>query len=196
MRWMFARQNPADNMLFGYKKADEVRRQFYLMLWNTYKFFVEYANLDGYTIDWGRNTLKNILDQWIISRFNNLVLSVEKFMREYNAKDAALEIEKFVNDLSTWFIRRSRDRIWLNSEDENDKQDFYQNLHFIFVNLSIILSPFTPFISEMIYTNLMDEESVHLASWPKVDKKISIFRLKKKCNWLEKWLKQDMLREK
>ncbi|MEK7078526.1 MAG: class I tRNA ligase family protein, partial [Patescibacteria group bacterium] len=60
MRWMFARQNPADNMLFGYKKADEVRRQFYLMLWNTYKFFVEYANLDGYTIDWGRNTLKNI----------------------------------------------------------------------------------------------------------------------------------------
>lgn len=116
-------------------------------------------------------------------------------MREYNAKDAALEIEKFVNDLSTWFIRRSRDRIWLNSEDENDKQDFYQNLHFIFVNLSIILSPFTPFISEMIYTNLIDEESVHLASWPKVDKKISIFRLKKKCNWLEKWLKQDMQSE-
>ena len=171
MRWMFARQNPADNMLFGYKKADEVRRQFYLMLWNTYKFFVEYANLDGYTVDFGRNTLKHILDRWIVSRFNHLVLSVEKFMREYDAKNAALEIEKFLSDLSTWFIRRSRDRIWLNSEDENDKQNFYQNLHYILVNLSIILSPFIPFISETIYTNLTDKESVHLSSWPKVDRK-------------------------
>ena len=186
MRWMFARQNPADNMLFGYKKADEVRRQFYLMLWNTYKFFVEYANLDGYTVDFGRNTFKNILDQWIISRFNNLILLVEKFMRAYDAKNAALEIEKFVSDLSTWFIRRSRDRIWLNSEDENDKQNFYQNLHFILVNLSIIISPFTPFISEMMYTNLMDEESVHLSSWPKVDKKNINILLEKEMQLVRK----------
>ncbi len=169
MRWMFVRHNPADNMLFGYKKADEVRRQFYLMLWNTYKFFVEYANLDGYTIDFGRNTLNNVLDKWIISRFTNTVLLVEKSLQKYNAKDASLEIERFVNDLSTWFIRRSRERIWLNSEDENDKQDFYQNLHYILSNLSIVLSPFIPFLSEEIYMNLLAEESVHLSSWPKVE---------------------------
>ncbi|MBI3366488.1 class I tRNA ligase family protein, partial [Candidatus Roizmanbacteria bacterium] len=105
MRWMFSRHNPADNMLFGYKKADEVRRQFYLMVWNVYKFFVEYANLDRYNSK-PQLKSKNLLDRWILSRFINLVLSVEENMREYNAKDASLEIEKFVSDVSTWYIRR------------------------------------------------------------------------------------------
>ncbi len=180
MRWMFCRHNPADNMLFGYKKADEVRRQFYLMLWNVYKFFIEYANLDNFKHQTSNikrlklevRSLKNILDKWILSRFTNLVLSVEKNMKEYNAKDATLEIEKFVSDLSTWYIRRSRDRVWLNSDDENDKRCFYETLYYILVNLSVILSSFIPFISEEMYVNLLDEVSVHLSSWPKTDKKI------------------------
>ncbi len=174
MRWMFARHNPADNMLFGYKKADEVRRQFYLMLWNTYKFFVEYANLDKFEIRISNFEIKssNVLDKWIISKFTNLVLFVEKSMREYNAKNAVLEIEKFVSDVSTWYIRRSRDRVWVNSEDKEDKQCFYQTLHYILADLSIVLSPFIPFISEEIYRNLLDGESVHLASWPETNKKI------------------------
>ncbi|MBI4226224.1 isoleucine--tRNA ligase [Candidatus Roizmanbacteria bacterium] len=167
MRWMYARQNPAENLLFGYKKADEVRRQFYLLLWNVYKFFVEYANLDKYKIRWGFLG-KNILDRWIRSKFSRLVLSVEKSLKNYSAKDAALEIEKFVNDLSTWYIRRSRDRVWVNSDDKDDKQSFYQTLHSVLANLSIILSPFMPFISEEIFSNLLDEESVHLTNWPKV----------------------------
>ncbi len=197
MRWMFCRQNPADNMLFGYKKADEVRRQFYLMLWNIYKFFIEYANLEKFTpnvtqqrnfyhtrVSSRRNrgplesekialasSIKsiNILDKWILSRFVWLVQYVEKKLKSYNAKDAAQEIEKFVSDLSTWFIRRSRDRVWVNSDDEEDKQNFYQTLHYILTDLSIILSPFFPFISEEIFTNLTENESVHLSSWPKVD---------------------------
>lgn len=172
MRWMFCRHSPADNMLFGYKKADEVRRQFYLMLWNVYKFFVEYANLDKYKVSSIKYQISkaNVLDRWILSRFTNLLLSVERSMKEYNAKDVAIKIEEFVSDLSTWYIRRSRDRVWLNSEDENDKQNFYQNLHYILVNLSIILSPFIPFISEEMYSNLLKDESVHLSSWPSVDK--------------------------
>jgi len=190
MRWMFTRHNPADNMLFGYKKADEVRRQFYLMLWNVYKFFVEYANLDKWLPTQQRKfyhtrvspspkggvplesekfafaSSVNILDKWILSRFASTVLTVEKNLKEFNAKDAALEIEKFVSDLSTWFIRRSRDRVWVNSENQIDKNNFYETLYYILVNLSIIISPFIPFVSEEIYTNLTGNESVHLESWP------------------------------
>ncbi len=190
MRWMFSRHNPADNMLFGYKKADEVRRQFYLMLWNVYKFFVEYANLDKFNARYQNffdsvgaasqsrspksqknlisslTTSKNILDKWILSRFTGLVISVERNLKEFNAKDAILEIEKFVSDLSTWFIRRSRDRVWVNSDDKNDKNNFYTTLYYILVNLSIIISPFIPFVAEEIYTNLTDNESVHLEKWP------------------------------
>jgi isoleucyl-tRNA synthetase len=175
MRWMFARHNPADNMLFGYKKADEVRRQFYLMLWNVYKFFVEYANLDKYQILNNKSQInnklqisnfKNVLDRWVLSRFASTVISVEKNLKEFNAKDAALDIEKFVSDLSTWFIRRSRDRVWVNSNNKEDKNYFYETLYYILVNLSIIISPFVPFVAEEIFTNLTGKESVNLENWP------------------------------
>lgn len=172
MRWMYSRQNPSDNMLFGYKKADEVRRQFYLMLWNVYKFFVEYANLDKPTLEYKISKIKKklkILDKWILSRFISTVLFVEKNLKEFNAREAALEIEKFVSDLSTWYIRRSRERVWVNSEDNEDKNIFYSTLYYILVNLSIVLSPFIPFISEEIYKNLTNNESVHLENWPKLN---------------------------
>ena len=170
MRWMFVKQNPADNMLFGYKKADEVRRQFYLMLWNIYKFFVEYANLDKFNVE-TRHALslsdsKNVLDRWILSRFTGLVISVERNLKEFSARDAALEVEKFVSDLSTWFIRRSRDRVWVNSDNEVDKNNFYETLYYILVNLSIIISPFIPFVAEEIYANLTGKESINLENWP------------------------------
>ncbi|MCX7881290.1 MAG: isoleucine--tRNA ligase [Patescibacteria group bacterium] len=176
MRWMFVRQNPSDNMLFGYKKADEVRRQFYLILWNIYKFFVEYINLDKIEVE----KLKiedeyeklNILDKWILSRFVSTVFFAEESLKNFNAKDAVFEIEKFISDLSTWYIRRSRDRVWVNSENNDDKKAFYSTLHYLLVNLAIILSPFLPFISEEIFTNLTNEESVHLTSWPKLDFKL------------------------
>ncbi len=171
MRWMYSRQNPADNMLFGYHKADEVRRQFYLMLWNVYKFFVEYANLDKWTGHPQGDQIRNghpkgVLDRWILSRLASTVLFVEKNLKEFNAKDSALEIEKFVGELSTWFIRRSRDRVWVNSDDRDDKEAFYSTLYQILVDLSIVLSPFMPFISEEMYVNLTGKESVHLEKWP------------------------------
>ena len=179
MRWMYSRQNPADNMLFGYKKADEVRRLFYLMLWNSYRFFIEYANLDK----WSKSSLakRNVLDRWILSRFTWLIQRVEKSLREFNAKDAALEIEKFVSDLSTWYIRESRDRVWVNSIDAADKKSFYSTLYYIFSNLPIIISPFMPFVSEEIYVNLTGAESVHLSTWPPMKK-----------NWIDTGLMKEM----
>ena len=173
MRWMYARQNPAENMLFGFKHADEVRRQFYLMLWNVYKFFVEYAHLDKFKIQKSKinnkiqnSNLETVLDQWILNRLFQLIYSSKDNLLNYNLKDVAMETEKFVSDLSTWYIRRSRDRVWINSENTDDKQAFYQTLHNVLVNLSLILSPIMPFITEEIYTNLTNEPSVHLASWP------------------------------
>ncbi len=173
MRWMFSRQNPAENMLFGYKKADEVRRQFYLMLWNIYKFFIEYANLDKFKVGNVQKS-KNILDIWIINRLDYLINFSEKSYQNYNVQNVALEAEKFVSDLSTWYIRRSRDRIWVNSHDSQDKNSFYQTLYHILVNLSIILSPIMPFITETIYTNLTGEESVHLSNWPQLNSEFKI----------------------
>ncbi len=170
MRWMFVRQNPADNLLFGYKKADEVRRQFYLMLWNTYKFYVEYALLEQVDIQSNVNkkSSTNILDTWILMRMSWLITHTKQKFEEYNAKEAAFEIERFVSDISTWYIRRSRDRVWVNSEDESDKQSFYQTLHTVLLHLSVIMSPILPFISDMIYTNLTNKETVHLAYWPSI----------------------------
>jgi len=169
MRWMFARQNPSENMLFGYKKADEVRRQFYLLLWNIYKFFVEYANLEEVTpeeLDKTSVESPNVLDQWIVSRFNSLVKLSEDSLKSFNAKEMADKTEAFVNELSTWYVRRSRERLWVNSEDRNDKLHFYKTTHHILVNLSIMLSPIMPFITEEIYVNLTGSESVHLSRWP------------------------------
>lgn len=169
MRWMYARQNPADNMLFGYKRADEVRRQFYLTLWNSYKFFLDYVVQDAFKTsrkDIFEKPLANVLDVWILNRFVQLVILIEENLRRFDSKDAALETERFVNDLSTWYIRRSRDRVGVNSDNNEDKQDFYETLLFIFINLSKVLSPFLPFLSEEIYTNLTDKVSVHLSDWP------------------------------
>ncbi|MGB9707159.1 MAG: isoleucine--tRNA ligase [Microgenomates group bacterium] len=185
MRWMYSRQDPSQNMLFGYKKADEVRRQFYLMLWNVYRFFVDYANLDNFKIDKKnpkinfKNLNLNILDRWILSRFVYLVNFVEKSLKEFNARGATLEIERFINDLSTWYIRRSRDRVWVNNDKESDKKAFYNTLYFILLNLSIILSPFIPFITEEIYKNLTDKLSVHLENWPVVDLSLRDEKLEK-----------------
>lgn len=172
MRWMFTRHNPADNMLFGYKKADEVRRQFYLMLWNIYKFFLEYANLDGFNPKKASTPKsKNVLDGWILARFAETVSDIRTNMFDYNAKDASLSVEKFVSDLSTWYVRRSRDRVWVASDNESDKNDFYETMYFILVNLSIAISPFMPFISEEMYVNLTGRESVHLETWPELNEK-------------------------
>lgn len=171
MRWMYARQNPADNMLFGYHSADEVRRRFHLKIWNVYNFFVTYANLDGFQPS--RNSKLSVLDKWILIRLNQTIKEVTENLEKYDAFAASSEIEKFVDDLSLWYIRRSRDRVGPAAESENDREAFYSTTYFVLVTLSKLFAPFMPFISEFIYTNLTKKESVHLDDWP-VAKSIGI----------------------
>jgi len=170
MRWMFATHNPEQNLLFGYKKADETRRKFHLMLWNIYNFFVTYAETDEYKPeDVSHVQSENVLDKWIISKLNRTIKLATEGMEKYDAQKASLEIEGFVNDLSLWYIRRSRDRVGPSAEEKKDKKFCYDTLYFVLVTLSKLLAPFVPFIAEEIYTNLTGEESVHLTDWPVAD---------------------------
>ena len=170
MRWMYVTQNPADNLLFGYHKADEVRRRFHLMLWNIYNFFVVYANIDKWerkTQNEKRNT--NVLDRWILSRLNHLIQLATQSLENFDAFTASQAIEDFVNDLSTWYVRRSRNRVGLTAPNGEDKNACYQTLYEVLVTLTKILAPFTPFLAEEIYKNLTGEESVHLEDWPQAE---------------------------
>lgn len=171
IRWMFARTNPSENMLFGYKHADEVRRKFYLILWNVYKFFVQYSLLENFQADKSIPTPSYYLDKWILSRLSHTVESVRTNMLAYDARESAAQLEKFVDELSTWYLRRSRERIWVSAESQEDKKAFYQTMYYVLTNLSVVLSPFMPFLTEEIYTNLTRNESVHLEEWPEIPKK-------------------------
>ncbi|MCL5113746.1 MAG: isoleucine--tRNA ligase [Patescibacteria group bacterium] len=171
MRWMFAIHNPEQNLLFGYKKADETRRKFHLMLWNVYNFFLTYAEVDKWKPGKSENS-QNVLDKWILSRLNKAIEITTKSLEKYNAQKTAEEIENFVNDLSLWYVRRSRDRIGPSAEDENDKNACYGTLYTTLITLSKLLAPFTPFLAEEIFTNLTGKESVHLSDWPEFDKKL------------------------
>jgi isoleucyl-tRNA synthetase len=168
IRWMCARQNPAENLPFGYPSADEVRRKFHLKLWNIYNFFVTYANLDGWTPGTYRKPGKSasILDRWILIRINQTVSLVTKSLEKFDAVTASGEIEKFVDDLSLWYIRRSRDRVGPAAESESDRNAFYLTTHYVLLTLCKVLAPFTPFIADTIYMNLAKEKSVHLTDWP------------------------------
>jgi isoleucyl-tRNA synthetase len=168
MRWMYMIQNPQQNLKFGYAVADETRRKFHLILWNIYNFFVTYANIDGWEIKSEKLKVKseNILDKWIMSRLNEVIKIVTESLEKYDAFTASRAIEAFVLDLSTWFVRRSRDRIGPSVDDGVDKIACYQTLHEVLTTLCQLLAPFMPFISEHIYQNLTGEESVHLTEYP------------------------------
>lgn len=185
MRWLYARSNPSDNLLFGYKKADEVRRQFMLILWNSYNFFVSYALLDNWTPS-KTITTPSVLDQWILARLSETVHSVTEGLLHFDAQVGALAIESLVSDFSLWYIRRSRDRVGPSAENKQDKQAFYSTGYDVLVTLSKLLAPFMPFVSEEMYRNLTGEESVHLADWPKIANKTPDTDLLEKMQFVRK----------
>lgn len=171
MRWMYILQNPENNLLFGYKKADETRRQFHILLWNIYKFFVTYANIDGFTgIPPVAGQITNILDIWIISRLNQTINEVTSSLNKFDPGTAGNSIARFTDDLSLWYVRRSRDRVGPTAINSFDKTFCYHTLYTCLIKLSLLLAPFNPFISEEIFKNLTGEESVHLAPWPEKPK--------------------------
>ena len=197
MRWTYSRHNPASNLNFGYKTGDEVRRQFVIPLWNIYSFFTTYANLDGWTpadctipsaFGFTEEGEKNAyetwemsadegfseLDRWILSELNQLAVKITDNLENWQLPYAAGAIEQFVDDLSNWYVRRSRRRFW-KTEGDKDKNAAYSTLYTCLTTLSRLLAPFTPFIADIMYRNLVADriddapDSVHLTSWPKAN---------------------------
>ena len=145
-----------------------------LILWNVYNFFVSYANIDKWSskTENRRANSKNVLDRWIVSLSNRLIKEVGEDLDNYDTVAGVTKIQEFVDSLSTWYIRRSRDRVGSTAENEEVKNAFYTTMYGVLVLLAKVAAPIIPFVSEEIYRNLTGEDSVHLADWPKFDEKI------------------------
>jgi len=182
MRWMYIKQNPVLNLLFGYNTAKETKRKL-LTLWNSFIFFKTYTEEEKFLQDKTFPKTNNILDKWIISRLNNLIDKTTKSLDGYNSAAASSTIEDFfIEDLSLWYIRRSRSR-FQRPKDEEEKKEAVSTLYYVLLNLIKIIAPIMPFLAEEIYQELKTEnmpESVHLCDWPKAEKKLIDSELEEK----------------
>jgi isoleucyl-tRNA synthetase len=175
MRWIFCCQNPVLNLNFGYHMAAEFKRKL-LTLHNVYSFYITYAKLDGFNP--AKKDLSNcklsLLDRWILSELNLLVKEARENLDQYQAAPVCKRAEAFIEDLSTWYVRRSRRRFW-KSESDSDKEAAYLTLHTCLETLLRALAPIMPFWTEEMYQNLVRSadatapESVHLADYPRAD---------------------------
>jgi isoleucyl-tRNA synthetase len=179
MRWLFCSHKPEKDLLFGYHGADQVRRQFLIPLWNVYSFFVTYANIDGWSPTGQEDPSYSPLDLWILARLQQTIRDVSGRLDVYEPDVAAKIVNEFLDDLSNWYLRRSRRRFWAKAgasqESDTDKNAAYSTLYQVLVELSKLLAPFVPFVSEVIYQNLvrgLDQdapESVHHCKWSEPD---------------------------
>lgn len=138
-----------------------------LVLWNVYNFFLQNAIADGFEPEATHGTSDNVLDAWINSRLEGVVQDVTKKLDSYNTVGAIEILKLFVDDFSTWYIRRSRDRVGVSGTDK-DREAFYVTTHRVLVTFVKLMAPIAPFLSEEMFRNLTGEESVHLADWPSV----------------------------
>ncbi len=176
-RWyMYAASPAGSSRRFSAGLVEEGLRRFLLTLWNTYSFFVSYANIDGYRPSPGGPKPAAEIDRWLLSELNALVIKVTEELEEYDPTDAARAIEAFVDDLSNWYVRRSRRRFWRGaSEGDADKQSAYDTLYTALTTVTKLIAPFTPFVAEELWQNLVrsvDADapmSVHLAMWPEAE---------------------------
>ena len=154
----------------------EGQRKFMGTLWNTYAFFVLYANIDGfdatkYTLEYDK---LSVMDKWLISKLNTLIKTVDENLSDYKITESARVIQEFTDELSNWYVRRSRERFW-GKEMTQDKINAYMTLYTALVTLSKVTAPMIPFMSEEIYRNLvcsLDDSapiSVHLCDYPTYD---------------------------
>ncbi|WP_397547542.1 isoleucine--tRNA ligase [Rhodothermus marinus] len=183
VRWyMISNAPPWENIRFSERELDATRRRFFNTLENVYAFFATYANVDGFVYPAERMPVgeRTELDRWIISRLNSTVAEVEAAYEDYHPTRAARAIERFVDELSNWYIRRSRRRFWSartgEQENERDKQAAYQTVYECLETTALLMAPIAPFFSEWLYRALQEgsevkgPESVHLADFPKVDR--------------------------
>jgi isoleucyl-tRNA synthetase len=186
MRWMYCAHKSEVNLLFGYQRADETRRRFLIPLWNVYSFFVTYANLDGWTPSSAQQSALrgqlSELDRWILARLNQAIAQTMEALDNYDPYGATLVLEPLLDDLTNWYVRRSRRRFW-KSEHDADKDAAYATLYHVLLTLCKLLAPMIPFVTEVMYQNLarsVDKkacESVHHCTWPGADDKVVDQRL-------------------
>ena len=160
--------NGEDFALLDKDVADVARKL--TMIWNMYDFFTMYAEVDdwefdGQLVDPLTTDLKNPLDRWVVSRVHQLRNQITDNMNIYDIPHAVEDVLLFIDDASNWFVRRSRRRFW-KSEDDTDKHQAYQTLHYVLSYLALILAPFVPFLSEELWQKMVGDESVHLQNWP------------------------------
>jgi isoleucyl-tRNA synthetase len=187
LRWLYCAHKPENDLLFGFKGGDETRRSFLIPLWNVYSFLVTYANLDGWEPalypdgmfdpafpEGDTPQSDNLLDRWVLARLNQIVPPVTEALENSDPYGATTAISIFLDDLTNWYVRRSRRRFW-KSEHDADKNTAYATLYHVMVKFTKLLAPFTPFAPEAIYQNLVGSvssvayESVHHTAWPKYD---------------------------
>jgi len=176
LRWnLFSASPPGNPRRFSVHGVGESLRQFILTLWNTYSFFVTYANIDGWSPEKAAILSDfDLIDRWALARLNALVRDVTTSMEAYDVTTATRAIDSFVDELSNWYVRRNRRRFW-KSETDSDKYAAYTTLYICLVTLTKLTAPFAPFVSEAIYRNLVASqdsnapESVHLARWTQTD---------------------------
>jgi isoleucyl-tRNA synthetase len=186
MRWLYCNHKPENDLLFGYHRGDEARRRFLIPLWNVYTFLATYARLDGWEPGFDFDPAypegptpksDHLLDRWILGRLNEVVPQVTNALENSDSLTATLALEALLDDLTNWYVRRSRRRFW-KSEHDADKNNAYATLYHVMVKLVRLLAPFIPFVTEMIYQNLVRSvrpqayESVHHTSWPAADESV------------------------
>jgi len=177
MRWLYTSRNPFNNLNFGYNIAKNVRKKM-ITLWNSYSFFTTYASIDDYSPEDKRVDKEDLskLDQWIMARLHSLFKQSEELYDDYDVYSVMQEVEDFIEDLSNWYIRRSRRRFW-KSENDTDKLAAFQTLYKSLKGLIKIIAPVVPFVTEKIYQNLVKglekdvPESIHLTEFPEYDEK-------------------------
>jgi isoleucyl-tRNA synthetase len=176
VRWYCLTAAPPGNVRrFSEEMVADVTRSFFLTLWNVYSFFVTYADIDRYqpAAELKLDSTAE-LDRWMLSELNQLVADVDQALAGYDPTTAGRKIEEFVNDLSNWYVRRSRRRFW-KSESDSDKLAAYNTLYHCLVTLARLLAPLTPFLAEELYQNLVRSvvpdapPSVHLTDFPRAD---------------------------
>ena len=173
---------------FHGKAVTEYSRKFMGTLWNTYAFFVLYANIDNfdatkYTLDYDK---LSVMDKWLLSRLNSTIQAADNDLANYKIPEAARALEAFVDDMSNWYVRRSRERFWSKGM-EQDKINAYMTLYTALVEFCKAAAPMIPFMTEDIYQNLVRgidrdaPESIHLCDYPSV-----------KTEWIDRTLEEDM----
>jgi isoleucyl-tRNA synthetase len=168
MRWMYCANNYAEDLKFGYKRGDEIRSKVFLILWNVFTFYKLFSANEKIDENLYKKST-NILDKWILSRLHQTNKEVSDAIESWNPQKAITPLEKLVTELSTWYLRRSRERVKRGEE----KEIALSVLRHVLFELIKLMAPITPFFTEKIYQEMGGpKESVHLEDWPEFEKKL------------------------